>query len=56
VLEFAVVLFFLQNSTQIPSLVAFILLYSLDSLFMKLINWERKGKFKQMEIKHLHCH
>jgi len=23
---------------------------------MKLINWERKGKFKQMEIKHVHCY
>ena len=47
-----VLLFFLQNSTQIPSLEAFIIIYDnfLKYLFMKCINWERKGNFKSKFI------
>ena len=50
-----IVLFFLSNSTQIPSLEAFIIIYGRACLFWnlfikKLINWERKGNFNIMKI------
>jgi len=38
-----VVLFFLQNSTQIPSLEVFIIIY-VKYFFMKFINLETKGQ------------
>jgi len=43
------VLFFLQNSTQIPSLEEFIIIYVcyfIKLFFKKFIYWERKGNFK----------
>ena len=46
-----VVLFFLQNSTHIPSLDACIMMnvcLFLKILFMKFINWEQKGNFKRL--------
>jgi len=51
-----VVLFLLQNSTQIPSLETFIIIYVrlfLKLWFMKCIDWERKGNFNVSVVPHI---